>query len=128
MFTANTIDFVSLQWNEKLSLTTITVSVGLANGDKVTEEYGILGVERDELREGRIYGVVGYKDNLEHRGIVGVHPVSPTRFASQVKDVHEFWQPVVREVAANGGFDRHGLHLYGMCSHLELAARIPTLL
>lgn len=128
MFTAEKIDFVSLQWNDKLSLTTVTVSVGLANGDVVTEEYGILGVERDELREGRIYGVVGYKDNLEHRGIVGVHPVSMTRFASQVKDVHEFWKPIVNAIAEQGGFDRHGLHLYGMCSHLELAARIPTLL
>lgn len=127
MLNAQKLEFVSIQWNSKLSLSTIRVDVTLSNGDVVKEEYGILGIEREELREGRIYGVVGYSDNSDHRGIVGIHPVSTTRFAAQVKDIHESWKPIVAKVETCGGLEIHNLRLYGVCSHLELTTRMSTL-
>lgn len=127
MFNADQIKFVSLTWDTNLSLSVINVDVTLDNGDVVKETYGLLGLEREDLREGRIYGVVGYLNNSEHRGVIGIHPVSISRFAAQVKDTYKFWEPVVAELKEHGDIEVLGIRLYGVYSHLELNTANPSL-
>lgn len=127
MFNADQIKFVSLTWDNRLSLSVINVEVTLDNGDVVQETYGLLGLEREDLREGRIYGVVGYTNNPEHRGVIGIHPVSVSRFASQVKDTYKFWEPVVEALHQKGDIEVLGIRLYGVYSHIELNNAKPSL-
>lgn len=127
MFTAEQIKLDSLKWDNDLSLTVINVDVTLNNGDVVKESYGLLGLERDDLCEGRIYGLVGYLDNPDHRGIIGIHPTSTSRFAARVKDAFKFWEPVVAELKERGDIEVLSIRLYGVYSHLELNDVKPPL-
>jgi hypothetical protein len=127
MFNAEQIKFVSLSWNNELSLSVINVEVTLNNGDVVQESYSLLGLERGDLQEGRIYGVVGYTNNSEHRGVIGIHPISISRFAGQVKDIYKFWEPVVTALQEKGDIEVLGIRLYGVYSHIELSNVKPSL-
>lgn len=95
MLTATKLAFVSTQWNSALGHTTIRVDVTLNNDHVVNEEYAILGLERDALVQGRLYGVVGSIDSPLSRGVVGIHPTSQTRFAVGLPDPLNAWADIV---------------------------------